>query len=240
MGLLGKGIFTLLVGCMYAGKTEELIRRIKRFSIAGYEPVVFAPSNSRNRYGLGLSSYSGLRHEDVYWVDNDVNGIKEMAEVLRERIARNGKRKVVGIDEIQFFSLETYDVSTPEGSVFKVPYVWDFIELVNDLGINVIGAGLDKSFRGYPFSVGMMFLMSMADELVKLHAVCDVCKKDNATHTLRMHNVPGEGLKYASWDEPLVMVGSKDSYMAVCKDDFKVVGEPKSSFKESLKKVLSF
>ncbi len=190
------GSFEVIIGPMFSGKTEELIRRLRRYEIGKRRAHLFAPSNSRGRYGGEdeWRSLGGLRYGNVSFIPTNEEGIKEMME----ETAGNGY-EVVGIDEVQFFTLE-------EG----MP-IMEAIRALNGAGVDVIAAGLNMDFRGEPFG-GMGQLIAIADKVTQLTAVCDVCGRE-AYYTQRL--IDGEPAPY---DSPLVLIGSRETYQARCKE----------------------
>jgi thymidine kinase len=140
------GWIEVIVGCMFSGKSEELIRRIKRAIIANQKAIVFKPQID-NRYEADkVVSHNGISIKAV--VVNNANEIKEIAE----------NYDVIGIDEAQFF----------DNSLINI------VENLADNGKRVIIAGLDQDFRGEPFGI-IPHLMAIADSVDKLHAICVVC-----------------------------------------------------------------
>lgn len=132
---------------MFSGKSEELIRRLKRAKIARQKVQVFKPSID-TRYSIReIVSHSDLRHES--------NTAGRAAEILATVEAET---EVVGIDEGQFFD-------------------FDIVRVVNELAANgkrVIVAGLDMDFTGRPFEP-MPQLLSIAEFITKTHAICVKC-----------------------------------------------------------------
>ena len=128
--------------------------------------------------------------------------------------------QLVGIEEVQFFD---------DGII-------TLCSNLADGGIDVIVAGLDQDFRGQPFGV-MPTLLALADNILKLHAICKVCGGE-ATRTQRL--VDGEP---ASWDEPTILIGAEEKYEARCRGCHKVKNSPSShrtrvNRKDALKKRL--
>lgn len=151
------GWIEVITGPMYSGKSEELIRRIRRVKIAKKNVKVFKPIID-NRYSEdNLVSHSGDRIEAIP-VDHP--------EELFERLDQ--ETEVVAIDEIQFFSDEIVPIC----------------EKLADRGIRVIVAGLDRDFRNEPFEP-VPELLSRAEYIEKLHAICLQCG-DPATRTQRL------------------------------------------------------
>jgi thymidine kinase len=132
---------------MFSGKTEELLRRIKRARLARQPVVLFKPRVD-NRYDeVKVVSHEGLNADAV--------PVASAAELL----ARMPKEAVVaGIDEVQFF----------DGAII------DAAESLASRGVRVIVAGLDQDWRGRPFGP-MPGLMAVAEYVTKLHAVCARC-----------------------------------------------------------------
>ncbi|MCF8008522.1 MAG: thymidine kinase [Halanaerobiales bacterium] len=151
------GWIEVITGPMYSGKSEELIRRIRRVKIAKKNVKVFKPIID-NRYSEdNLVSHSGDRIEAIP-VDHP--------EELFERLDQ--ETEVVAIDEIQFFSDEIVPIC----------------EKLADRGIRVIVAGLDRDFKNEPFEP-VPELLSRAEYIEKLHAICLQCG-DPATRTQRL------------------------------------------------------
>ncbi len=153
------GWIEVICGCMFAGKTEELIRRIKVLQYAKKNILVIKPSID-NRYSDDeIASHSGYRVKSIN-VDNAyeiLNHIKPDTEV-------------VAIDEAQFFSKELIDVC----------------ETLADSGRRVMLAGLDRDFKGETFGI-MPDLLTRAEFVTKLSAVCVKCGAP-ATRTQRLVN----------------------------------------------------
>jgi thymidine kinase len=114
------------------------------------------------------------------------------------------RTQVVLIEEAQFFGEDI------------VPFVVGLA----DRGVEVILAGLDQDFRRQPFGP-MPSLMAIADEVVKLRAICMKCGAP-ASHTYRM--IDG---KPANWNDPIILIGATESYEARCRNCFQIRGKPK-------------
>ncbi|RIE16632.1 thymidine kinase [Candidatus Cryosericum septentrionale] len=187
------GRIEVVAGCMFSGKSEELIRRLKRAQIAR-QKVIALKSSLDDRYGLEMiTSHSGIRLESAI--------VASSADVVR--IVEERQVEVVGIDEVQFFD----------------PGIVEVAEYLAGKGLRVILAGLDQDFRGEPFGP-MPELLSLAEEVTKLTAVCMVCGRP-ATRTQRIVN--GRPARY---DDPVVMVGAAESYEARCREHHVVPGRP--------------
>ena len=144
---------------MFCGKTEELIRRVRRAAIARQHIQVFKPAIDF-RYGMDrVASHNGLA-----WDSEAISGSQQILQDLKPETT------VVAIDEVQFFDA-------------------GIVEVCNQLarrGLRVICAGLDQDFRGEPFGP-MPLLMAMAENVEKLTAICVVCGQP-ATRTQRLIN----------------------------------------------------
>jgi thymidine kinase len=157
-GLSGR--IEVVVGCMFSGKSEELIRRLKRAQIAR-QKVIALKSSLDDRYGLEtIASHSGVRLESAL--------VSSSSDVLR--IVEEKQMEVVGIDEVQWFDSGIIDIA----------------EYLAGKGVRVVLAGLDQDFRGEPFGP-MPQLLALAEEVTKLTAVCMVCGRP-ATRTQRIVN----------------------------------------------------
>jgi thymidine kinase len=149
----------LIVGCMFSGKSEELIRRVKRATIAKQNVVVVKPAID-NRYSQKkVVAHNG---SEVHCIP--VASAREILQHVDESC------DVVAIDEVQFFSDEIIDVC----------------RTLVGRGKRVIAAGLDQDFRGEPFGP-VPQLLAFADEVTKLNAICVVCGRP-ASRTQRIIN----------------------------------------------------
>jgi thymidine kinase len=154
--LNGTGWIEVIVGSMFSGKSEELIRRLNRARIARQNVQVFKPMID-SRYSVQeIASHSGQKH--------DSKPISTAAEIMSEIAADT---EVVGIDEGQFFDPEIAAVAN---------------ELANR-GMRVIIAGLDQDYTGTPFGP-MPHLLSIAEFITKIHAICVKCGQ-TANYTQR-------------------------------------------------------
>lgn len=186
------GWIEVITGPMFAGKTEELIRRIKRLEYANRNIIVFKPSID-NRYADGeVVSHNNNRTRSI-----SIAKASEMMKYINE------DTDVVAIDEIQFLNEEAVDIC----------------EYLADQGKRVIVSGLDRDFRGEPFSF-MPKLLSLAEYVTKLSAICVKCHTP-ATRTQRI--IDG---RPANYSDPIILVGAKDSYEARCRDCHEVPGKP--------------
>lgn len=153
------GWVEVICGSMFSGKSEELIRRIRRVQFAKQKIVVFKPMID-NRY----SEEAVVSHDGTSTIAIPIQQSEEIWQHISDEI------DVIAIDETQFFD---------EGIVEVVK------ELANH-GYRVIVAGLDQDFRGIPFGP-MPALLCMAEQVTKLHAVCAVCGSE-ASRTQRLIN----------------------------------------------------
>jgi thymidine kinase len=173
---------------MFSGKTEEMIRRLRRARIAKQNIQVFKPIID-TRYNVEkVTSHAGVEYEAI-----PVNDSYEVKTKIMT------KTTVVGIDEAQFF----------DDGIIEV------IDELADKGLRVIVTGLDMDFRGEPFGC-IPVLMSKAEHIDKLHAICMVCGED-ATRTQRL--VDGHPAHY---DDPIVIVGASELYEARCRKHHEV------------------
>lgn len=152
-----RGRIELICGSMFSGKTEELIRRLRRALIARQKVQVFKPVIDDRYHVEKVTSHNGLDFEA-----QPVSRAADIVEML------NPETTVVAIDEVQFFE----------------PDVVDLVEELADAGKRVIVAGLDTDFRGVPFGP-IPDLMARAEEVDKLHAICVVCGQE-ASRTQRL------------------------------------------------------
>ena len=141
-----RGWIEVICGSMFSGKTEELIRRLKRVKIANLKAEIFKPTID-------------TRYDEVKIVSHDTNTIQSTPVDSSQRILLLAQNvDVVGIDEAQFFDAEIANVC--EQLALK--------------GIRVIVAGLDMDYQGNPFGQ-MPNLLAKADYITKLHAICMKC-----------------------------------------------------------------
>jgi len=152
-----KGRLEVICGSMFSGKTEELIRRVRRAYYAHQHTQVFK-SSLDNRYGaVTINSHSKQAVEAI--------AVEKPSDIL----AHLGQdTQVIAIDEVQFFDESIVSVCR---------------QLV-EKGIRVIVAGLDLDFRGEPFA-SMPTLLALAEQIDKLHAICAICGKE-ASHSQRL------------------------------------------------------
>ena len=142
-----RGRVELICGSMFSGKTEELIRRLRRAVIARQKVQVFKPLIDTRYHEARVTSHNGLGFE--------AKPVAEAADILAHL---SPDTNVVAIDEVQFFD---------DG-------ILGLCEQLANQGIRVICAGLDTDFRGEPFGP-MPTLLSQAESVQKLQAICVIC-----------------------------------------------------------------
>jgi len=141
-----RGSIEVICGSMFSGKTEELIRRLKRVKIANLKVEIFKPAID-------------TRYDEVKIVSHDATAIQSTPVDNSQKILlMAGDVDVIGIDEAQFFDAEIANVC--DELAFR--------------GIRVIVAGLDMDYLGNPFGQ-MPYIMAKADYVTKLHAICMKC-----------------------------------------------------------------
>jgi thymidine kinase len=156
------GWIEVICGSMFSGKTEELIRRLKRAKIASQKVEIFKPKID-------------TRYDEVKVVSHDENFILAVPIDHSKRIIELTEGiSVVGIDEAQFFDSDLTDVC----------------QQLALAGKRVIVAGLDMDFKGRPFGP-MPSLLAVAEYITKVHAICQHCG-NLATHSFRLANDPGQ------------------------------------------------
>lgn len=153
------GWVELICGSMFSGKSEELIRRVRRATFGKQKVQVFKPLLD-DRY----SKEEVVSHNGTAVLALPVKDSNEISNIV------SFDTEVVAIDEVQFFDEEIVEV----------------IQQLANSGKRVIVAGLDQDFRGEPFSV-VPDLMALAESVTKLHAVCLVCGSP-ASRTQRLIN----------------------------------------------------
>ena len=153
------GWIEVVCGPMFAGKTEELIRRVKRMDFAKKKYLIFKPTID-NRYSLSEVVSHNMRKVKAI----NISSSSEIKKYLTDDV------EAVLIDEVQFFDPEVVEVCK---------------SLANQ-GLRVICTGLDCDFRGNPFPI-VASLLAMAESITKLTAIC-VCCGNEATMTQRIIN----------------------------------------------------
>ena len=143
------GRLEMICGPMFSGKTEELIRRVKRAYIAHRKVQIFRPSIDKRYHTIDVISHTGISIPAI--------PVEKEDDILKH-LSGDDNTHVVAIDEIQFFATNIIDV-------------------INHLiaeGIRVICSGLDQDYLGKPFGV-VPDLLALADQVDKIQAVCTIC-----------------------------------------------------------------
>ena len=160
------GWIECICGSMFSGKSEELLRRIKRGVIAKQKVLLFKPSID-NRYEENMvSTHNGNSYESV-----NIDKAEQIYDYIIDK-----KYDIIGLDEVQFFDEKIVEV----------------INKLADDGIRVIVAGLDMDFKAEPFHP-MPEIMAVSEMVTKLHAVCNKCGKE-ASRSQRL--IDGEPARY--------------------------------------------
>ena len=196
------GRIEVITGPMFSGKSEELIRRLRRAQIAKRPVLCFKPNLDARYHRTAIASH-GSQTLDAHTVAN-VEGLKAVLFPLMEGI------ELIGIDEAQFFEPSLVPLS---------------LELMQ-LGKRIVIAGLDTTFTGEPFPP-VPDLMAVADEVVKLSAVCMQCGAP-AVHTQRLIS-----------SQSLVLVGGAGLYEARCRACFRPFVDEHASEQLDLPAVVS-
>jgi thymidine kinase len=177
------GRIEVITGPMFSGKSEELIRRLKRARIARQRVACYKPDIDIRYHRTAIASHGAQTHDA-----ETVRTSQHLREILFPQI---DEIDVVGIDEVQWFDMAVIPLT---------------MELVH-LGKRVVIAGLDTTFKGEPFGP-VPDLMAIADEVMKLSAVCMTCGSP-AIHTQRL-----------GASQELVVVGAVGLYEARCRAHF--------------------
>lgn len=181
-----RGSLTVITGSMCSGKSEELIRLAGRFILAGFDVLVFKPAiDNRAILQLNIDPSTYISSRSGSWVECiPATTCAEMRAYIDQSSA-----SVIAIDEVMFFTAEAKEL----------------ISLISELVAaqkKVMIAGLDLNFRGEPFGP-MPDLLALADNVIKLTAICTVCGTDTYCITQRL--VEG---KPAHYNDPLIVVGA--------------------------------
>lgn len=184
------GSLEVICGPMFSGKSEELMRRLRRAKIARQEVITFKHHLDNTRYMQEqLVSHDGTRLAAQALSDS----------ALLQKAALEHGADVIGIDEVQFFSMEIVNA----------------ICTLVAAGKRVIIAGLDLDFRGVPFGP-MPTLLAIADSITKLSAICSLCGSEGH-FTQRL--VDGEPARF---NDPIIMVGAQEAYQARCRSCYRI------------------
>ena len=187
-----RGSVTIICGSMFSGKTEELIRLVRRAMHARKHVQVFKSALDTRCDTTVIRTHDGTSFNAIAVTES-----RQMeAQLLPDT-------QLLAIEEVQFLD---------DGVVA-------LCQRLADAGLEVIAAGLDQDFRGQPFGF-MPVLMALADNVMKLHAICKVCGEE-ASRTQRL--VDG---RPAAWDEPTILIGADESYEARCRHCHQVRRKP--------------
>ena len=197
------GTLIVITGSMFAGKSEELIRQVRRALYARKKVQVFKSALDNRWDSAAIATHNGVRFEAI-----PVSSSGDLERLVEP------DTEVIAIEEIQFFD---------EGIVALCDR-W-----ANE-GRTVIAAGLDQDFRGQPFGF-MPILLALADEVIKLRAICARCGQP-ASKTQRL--VDG---RPASWDEPTILIGAAERYEARCRRCHKVLHAPRNGHRRQRRPV---
>lgn len=189
----------VIIGSMFSGKTDELIRRLYRGTIAKVEVQAFKPSIDI-RYGdtENLHSHSGSVFPSRLV---DANNPESILNIV------NPETRIVGIEEVQFFNN-------------KIVEVCDELIARN---IRVVVAGLPLNFKGEPFG-SVPVLLAKAQKIDLLSAICVICG-DDAYNTQRIKIIDGKRVP-ADYNDSEILVGAKEDYEARCSRCFEIPGKP--------------
>jgi thymidine kinase len=183
---------------MFSGKTEELIRLVRRAMHARKRTQVFKSALDTRCDTTVIRTHDGTSFTAM--------AVKDSRQVEENLLPDT---QLVAIEEIQFLD---------DGIV-------ELCQTLAGRGVEVIVAGLDQDFRGQPFGF-MPSLLALADNVMKLHAICKVCGEE-ASRTQRL--VDG---RPARWDEPTILIGADETYEARCRHCH-IVRLPPKQFRSS-------
>lgn len=185
------GRLTVIAGPMFSGKSEELMRRVRRATIAGIEVLVVSHSLDTRSDITQISSHIGMNIPAVPLSDADSLAEAALADHV----------DLVAIDEAQFFGPELIPV----------------VEALLNEGMDVIVEGLSVTFDGKPFEP-LPALMAVAEEVLRLTAVCTVCGRDAVFHQ-HVDQAADSG-ESASTTIDASHIGGLETYVARCREHF--------------------
>ena len=194
------GRLEVICGSMFSGKSEELIRRIRRAQFAKLQTQLFKPVIDNRKTISHVHAHSGDKLAACA-----VNSVEELSSIIFD------DTKVVGIDEVQFFE----------------PDIVLIIDRLIYEGRRVIVAGLDLDFRGIPFGC-MPALMALADEVLKLKAVCMKSGKDAHVSQRLINGNPAKST------DPIIMVGAQEAYEARSRSCHEIDNKPLEDYVKKL------
>jgi thymidine kinase len=191
------GHLEVITGCMFAGKTQELLRRVRRAKIADQDVEVFTPKIDDRTGEEIIGTHEGKEYKATV-VTATEDGMQKLRELGEDA-------DVIAIDEFNFLSR-------------------DFISVLKDLASNdtrVMVSGIDQTFAGEPFTP-VDKLMAVADEVDKLHAICESC---GGKATMNQRLIDGQP---AHANAPIIDVGGEEKYEARCRQCHTVVDSVKT------------
>jgi len=187
------GHSVVITGGMFSGKSEELIKRCKKFAQFGKKKVkVYKPSKDTRFSEEEVVSRMGYRFP--------ATNIPEQlsTEIVEEILKEAEDYDIVGFDEAQFYSKN----------------IMLLVEELAHRGKHVIVAGLNMDYRGKEFGY-IGGLLAMSDEMIRMYSFCAICGSEKGTHTQRLVNN-----KPAKKGSPIVLIGDKDDYEPRCRKCF--------------------
>ncbi len=205
-----RGRLEVICGSMFSGKTEELMRRLKRAEHARQGVLTIKHQIDNRSHSATIMSHDG-HMRNALPIDGTTVGVDKILELANDSI------DVIGVDEIQFFPNRILDI---------------ICQLVDE-GKRVVVAGLDLDFRGEPFGI-MPLLLTIADEVTKLKAICIVCAKD-AHYTQRIVNGQPAG-----YDDSIIVVGASEMYQARCRNCYQIDKKPEMGLSSRYKQQTIF
>ncbi len=185
------GHLEVICGPMFSGKSEELLRRLRRIEISGKNFLLFKPVID-NRY------------DAEHVVSHDLRKLKAKA-------VGTGRESLQELESFVDSNPEFIDVVAFDEANFFDPYIYDLAQKWVAQGRRVIATGLDMTFRGEPFGA-VPQLLAIADRVDKLKAICMKCKKEEGLITQRL--VDGQPARYS---DPTIVVGAKEMYEVRCR-----------------------
>lgn len=183
-----EGSITVICGPMFSGKTEELIRRIRRFQLANKDVLVCKHSFDNRYEKQYLNSHQGDKLKTEI-----ISNSEELLHLTKPAV------EIVAIDEVQFFDEDI------------IPAIMK----IRDRGIKVLVSGLDLDFKGIPFGP-MPYLLALADEVIKLKAVCFKTGEE-AQYSQRLIN--GHPAKHT---DDIILIGAIEWYEARARNAFEI------------------
>lgn len=205
--LYSKAYLTVLCGSMASGKSDMFIRTCRRYIVAEEHIIVFKHAFDNrilHNQTYDPSAYVASRSGSTIHCIS-VMSIDEMRSLISDKTY-----SIIAIDEAQFFNKQE---------------LLDFVHELLALDKTVIIAGLELDFKGETFGA-MGDLLALADEVIKLKAICCVCKQDKFCITQRL--IDG---KPAHYDDPLIMVG-ESAYEPRCRNDHRILPAKHNHTKE--------